>query len=387
VSEAFEQFAFGLKAPGLRVVTAEQFAAVVEAGAEPLIGDRTTNLLSAGALAVVYGDGGAGKTTLFLDLAFHLATGHAWLDIEIPQRRRVLWLENEGPRGNFREKWAAKIDAWEGPTLDGHLEVVEEPWAQFTFENELHRSALAEYVTQREIDVVIVGPVATLGIQGGGTPAEVNDFVALVEQTRSLIGRPLAVVLIHHENRAGQISGAWERVPDTLAHVSAQGHGKTRLHWQKARWASVLHGTSWHLHWRDGEGFELEDRPEVTEETIVQQLLDAITANPGGSWTAIRDDPNFHGKTVDKQRARDRLLAAETIVNTATAPGRFNLWHRDDPAATPSPAGTARERLFVPPTAEGAGPYRSPVPYVSRNGDGNGTASPVDEPEIAEGIA
>ena len=60
---------------------------------------------------------------------------------------------------------------------------------------------------------------------------------------------PIAVWLIHHENRAGQVSGAWERVPDTLMHVTSRGNGHMRIFWQKARWSSELHGTTMHLAW------------------------------------------------------------------------------------------------------------------------------------------
>jgi hypothetical protein len=89
-----------------------------------------------------------------------------------------------------------------------------------------------------EVDVVILGPVATLGLLGGGTPTEVRDFERLVQDMRAAVGRPVAVVLAHHDNKAGQVSGAWGPVPDLLVQVSGQGHGRRRLHWQKARWAS-----------------------------------------------------------------------------------------------------------------------------------------------------
>lgn len=374
----------------IEIVTAEEFAAVTEPSAEPLIGDRETNLLSAGALAVVYGDGGAGKTTLFLDFAFHLATGRAWLELEIPVRRRVLWLENEGPRGNFREKIDAKIHAWDGAALDGHLRVLEEPWAAFSFADELHRRAIAQVIVDYEIDVLIVGPVQTLGIQGGGTPAEVNEFVELVEATRQLVGRPVAIVLIHHENRAGQISGAWERVPDTLVHVTAQGHGKTRLYWQKARWASDLHGKAWALTWQPAAGFEREERPVITPDSIADAILAAVAEHPGASWRKLRDlhhdgQKRIRGKLTDVAEVRDRLIATGQLVNAATRSGQFELWRPDDPAAPGSPAGTTWEPLTFPPAATSAEPDRFPVPAIEGNqGNRNGNGGPqIDENDHA----
>ena len=119
---------------------------------------------------------------------------------------------------------------------------------------------IAELVTVKQVDVLAVGPVATLGMVGGGTIEEVRAFAELVETVRRQLDRPLAILLVHHDNKAGSVSGAWEGVPDTLVHVQAQGHGRTRVFWEKARWASSLHQTVWTLLWGDGESFEREDK-------------------------------------------------------------------------------------------------------------------------------
>ena len=365
----------------LTLVPAAEFAAVREASAEPLLGDRDTNALPAGGLGLVFGDGGAGKTTLLLDLAYHLAAGRdEWLALPIPRRCRVVWIENEGNRGTFRDKVDRKLRAWEAPAVDDYLCVLDEPWAALTFANELHLDQLAQALEANETDILITGPLQSLGIEGGGTPTEVTAFEALIRSLRERISRPICVILIHHENRAGQMSGAWDRVPETTMHVTAQGNGKTRLHWKKARSASTLHGTAWHLNWTEGEGFELDDKPEVTEDTIAEQILEAITATPGASWSKIRD--GVRGKATDAAKVRDRLLAADQIVNLAPRDGYFELWHSDDPAASRSHAGTGRERLTVPPAERAAEPSPFPVPYVSRNGkNGNGTAPSADNPE------
>ena len=78
-------------------------------------------------------------------------------------------------------------------------------------------------------------------MDAAGTLQEVRDFMALVEELRRATERRLTVVLVHHENKGGQVSGAWEGAGDTLCHVQGQGHGRTRLFFQKARWASEQH--------------------------------------------------------------------------------------------------------------------------------------------------
>ena len=248
---------------GLRVVPVREFAAVDEPSAEPLLGDDEDTVLAAGGTFALYGDGGAGKTTLEADLVMHLAAGIPWLGQPVPRPVRVLVIENEGPRGKFRRKLRAKLDAWQGPPVDERVVVLEEPWSMFSFAEETHREALRALVVEHEIDVVAAGPVQALGMQGGGTPDEVGAFMFAIEQTRAQLERPLAVILVHHENKQGDVSGAWQGRTDTLAHVQAQGNGATRLYWRKVRWSSTLHGKLWKLLWRDGESFELDETPEL----------------------------------------------------------------------------------------------------------------------------
>lgn len=84
-------------------------------------------------------------------------------------------------------------------------------------------------------------------MEAAGTLQEVRDFLALVNDVRARAGRRFANVLIHHENRGGKVSGAWEGAGDTLLHVQQQSHGRLRLYVQKARWSSEQHATSLQL--------------------------------------------------------------------------------------------------------------------------------------------
>lgn len=300
----------------LRVVEATTFAAVREASAEPLLGDSENTVLARGGDAAWYGDGGAGKTTLGLDRACHLCAGREWLGLPVPGPVRALWIENEGPRGKFREKLRAKLDAWDGPSLEGRLHVLEHPWSLFTFADEVHRHELVELIRELGIDVVFAGPVQRLGVEGGGTPAQVQAFVGLLALIRGELGRPLAYDLIHHENKSGDVSGAWEGVTDTLVHVQARGHGHTAIVWRKGRWAPELHGRTWKLNWREGERFELDDTPETTDEEIADKLLELVGVQPGGSWNTY--DALLVGKGKRKRSVRDQLLGDGRLANAGT---------------------------------------------------------------------
>ena len=101
-------------------------------------------------------------------------------------------------------------------------------------------------------------PVQRLGVEGGGTPAEIQAFVDLLEQVRP--SRPSARARADPpREQGGRRLGRLGGRTDTLATSQARGNGHTAIVWGKARWASELHGTTWKLNWRDGESFELDE--------------------------------------------------------------------------------------------------------------------------------
>jgi hypothetical protein len=304
----------------VQVVTLDEFVAVEERGAAAVLGSEDGVVIGEGGDVMFYGGGGVGKTTLADDLGCHLAAGNDWLGIAIERPRRVLIIENEGPRPLFRRKLARKRDAWTGSPLGDRLLVLEEPWGQFSYGDAEWRQRLAEVIREREVDVVIVGPLTASGMDLPGTLQECRAFLQLVEEVRVLSGRRFANVLIHHENRGGAVSGAWEGAGDTLLHVQQQGRGQLRLLFQKARWSSEHHATALLLAWADGESFAVEEKPELDDETIAERILSAISADPGIGWTRVAEQTP--GMADKRRRAiRDQLLQAEKIVNVVRAEG------------------------------------------------------------------
>jgi len=260
------------------------------------------------------------KTTLCLDLTCHLAGGDDWLGIAVPVPLNVLLIENEGPRALFRGKAKRKLEGWIGSDPGDHITILEKPWAQFTFAEQSHREALAEAVADGEVDIVIIGPLTTAGMNEAGTLQEVRAFIALCDDVRRRAGRSVTFLLIHHENKGGKVSGAWEGAGDTLLHVSGQGTGGTRLHVQKARWASAWHAKTLDLRWTDGEGFEVEVKPDVSDEDLADAIEVATAQEPGSGWRKIAD--TITGvRGAHKGVIRDRMLAEGRIVNVVKENG------------------------------------------------------------------
>jgi hypothetical protein len=121
-----------------------------------------------------------------------------------------------------------------------------------------------------------------------------------------------------------------------------------RVYWQKVRWCSALHATTTQLLWADGDTFAIEERQEITADTTIDGLLEAVRLLPGGSWSKIRglkrDGENVvHGNATELAGIRDRLISDGQLINSAGRDGQFSLWVSDDPAAPRSDVRTGLE--------------------------------------------
>lgn len=318
-----------------RIATLDEFASTEEEKAEAAIGDGNSTLLPAGGLLIIGGEGGASKTTLTLDAVAHIASGTPWLGYPVQRPVRVLIIENEGPRPQFREKLRDKRDAWAGAPFRGNVHVWEEPWASFSFARDNDRRQLRDITLQHRIDVVVADPLDSLGVVGAGTPEDVRTFISWLRQCGLHNPRePLAFWLLHHFNKSGRgsiidrLSGAWGGHPDAILGVELGDAQTTKLTWGKLRHATPPRQRTVILAWDlDTRGFTLL---EPDDEQVIEQrrldardwILDHIRRLPGDSRTATETAyANHHGRG-GRTLARtviDRLLDHGEL---ALGPGR-----------------------------------------------------------------
>lgn len=358
----------------LQIVTAQDFAAVDEPGAEPLMGEPGEVLIPEGGDVLIYGDGGASKTSIGIDWAVHLAAGDDWNGARVPRPVGVGIVENEGPRPLFRQKLRRKLDAWTGSDVEDRLHVLESPWGEFRFPDE----TVAERVGTLGIDVLIVGPLTRVGMDELGTLQEVRDFTFRLAEFRQRTGRRLTIVLVHHENKSGAISGAWEGACDTLFHAQVHVRGRTTLTVQKARWSSEWHKRKLELEWTDGEGFEVVEEEERHLETEIVRLLTerphltakeiAAPEQAGGIAAAVdtvkgvleAHPERFESRTGEAAKAVGRHPSAKVwgLVQEVTSLSS-HLKSPDLPGG-----GDGQGDLLTPPYRESASPESPPPPAV-----------------------
>jgi hypothetical protein len=273
-----------------RIAPFAEFAAHPFPDAEPLLGERGAVYVALGSLVVVYGSDGTGKSTLTVDAAAHLGAGIDWLGITVPRQVRVCLIENEGPGALFQAKLTAKSASWDGPDFTQSLHVLTEPWGEFTFADKAARHALTAYCDEHEIDLVMANPTLALGVAASGRPDETQRFVDCLKECG--LGDRRAFWLLHHENKAGQISGDWGRHPDTKVLLQADGNRqRTKLTWEKTRWATLdpdLRAVM--LDWEvETQGYTVTplDKIGASDDSLVERLTAFLADHPATATTHV----------------------------------------------------------------------------------------------------
>ena len=294
----------GTRRPRFEFARLDGFLAHPYPKAEPLLGEPRAIFLAVGSLLMVYGPDGSGKSTWTIDGIAHLAAGEPWLGIPVPRPVRVAVIENEGPPSLFQQKLEAKIATWDGPAFTDNVFVLAGPWGEFTFADPDARAALAEFCDEHEVDVVTANPTLGLGVAASGRPDETQQFVDWLVECGLKTTR--AFWLLHHENKAGQISGDWGRHPDTKVSLRQDGNQqRTKLDWAKTRWATLPTDTiakACLLEWvTDTQGYTPIELAAggASDDEIVARTAAFLAEHPWAPTRAV-----YEGVKGDKQRIR-----------------------------------------------------------------------------------
>lgn len=173
--------------------------------------DLVRGLLGRVSFAVLYGDSGAGKSFLALDLSYALALGEPWQGRKVT-RTAVLYVCAEGLDG-FKGR-ALAIAKTRGDAGDWFAMLAIPVLLTKTEKGAQGLAVIVEAVRQlraasgAETVAVIIDTLAR--VQAGGDENKVEDMMNFVEHRANEIQKQAtaAVVVVHHTNKAGVIRGS-----------------------------------------------------------------------------------------------------------------------------------------------------------------------------------
>ena len=186
------------------------------------------------------------------------------------------------------------------------------------------RAALIAFCEEHTIDVVTANPTLGLGVAASGRPDETQQFVDWLVEC-GLKGER-AFWLLHHENKAGQISGDWGRHPDTKVQLQQDGNRpRTKLDWAKTRWATLPSETiakASMLEWIvETQGYSVTELDTVgaTDTELLERIADYLRDNPGATTNAVKTG-------VKGTNSRIRALLDSDRFDCVEGRNRAQMW-------------------------------------------------------------
>jgi hypothetical protein len=212
----------------------------------------------------------------------------------------------------FQQKFQAKVASWEGPAFAHNVFAFQAPWGEFSFADAEAREALIAFCEEHAIDLVTANPTLGLGVAASGRPDETQQFVDWLVECGLKSDR--AFWLLHHENKAGQISGDWGRHPDTKVQLEQDSNRpRTKLTWAKTRWATLPSETTAKavmLEWIvETQGYSVTELDTVgaSDAELEERVAAYLADHPLASTTTVETDVKGTTSRIRKALERPRF--------------------------------------------------------------------------------
>ncbi|MFC1481833.1 AAA family ATPase [Candidatus Neomarinimicrobiota bacterium] len=188
--------------------------------------DVITGLLPIESILQIYGVPKVGKSLLALNIAFHLAAGLPWFNLDIPKPQKVLYIGIEGGLWSLRDRVKAISGGWASPQDDMiHF------WPVLAFDilSPAHYAMLESEVETIRPDIIMLDPLIKLHT------SEENDNGAMqrvMDALRSLVvAKSRSLIFVHHSSKGSkQNRGSARGASSILGDVDCS----IRLEWEKA---------------------------------------------------------------------------------------------------------------------------------------------------------
>jgi len=153
--------------------------------------------IESGAMAMIYGDSGIGKTFLAMHLAVSVGSGKSWYGRQC-KKRKVLYLDAENGEGLIHDR-SQMIDP------DGDADVTYYSFPELVLDPE-GLELLRALIEETGAELVILDPLMNFMVGDENSVESVRPQIRGLRQLAEQTG--CATVLVHHENRSGGYRGS-----------------------------------------------------------------------------------------------------------------------------------------------------------------------------------
>jgi putative DNA primase/helicase len=187
------------------VVTSRELAGLALTPRERLLGDWFCE----GDLGFIFAFRGVGKTWLALAIAQALSTAGKLGEWKAPQRVRVLYVDGEMPPDLMRDRAQGLERGNDQLEFLNHLILFERTGRVLNIANWEVQQALTAHCVANNVKVLILDNLSTLA--SGMKENEADSWEQLNPWLLDLRRRKIAVVIVHHAGRSGEMRGTSKR--------------------------------------------------------------------------------------------------------------------------------------------------------------------------------
>jgi hypothetical protein len=176
-------------------------------------------IINTHSISMIHAPPGVGKTLLCTDLCFAVATGLPALKWTVPQKRRVLIVDGEMPRAMLKKRYIELLERHQLPATDYFNILSFEDFEHLDDGINLSKpecqAIVEKCIAETGAEMLLLDNLDSLFLADENKQSDLMSGKAWM---KSLRGRGLAVLVVHHSNKSGGYSGhnALARNPDLV---------------------------------------------------------------------------------------------------------------------------------------------------------------------------
>ncbi|MEC5126659.1 AAA family ATPase [Verrucomicrobiales bacterium BCK34] len=236
-----------------------------------------------GDLGFIFAPRGVGKTWLAHLLVTHLTRGDDLDDWEVPESKHVCLLDGEMPPGDVQDRLKSLGVKGENLTILSHQFLFDEGARSFQLGDTEQRTALLDFCVDNKVEVLVIDNLSSVS---NISENDNDEWPALGDWLLDFRRLNIAVIVIHHAGRNGQMRGCSRRedpafwiirLDDSRERTGTDTGARFVTSFVKNRnaphWPTP---TDWHVSPTETGGLQIETQVADNKALVLQAIKDGL---------------------------------------------------------------------------------------------------------------